>query len=112
MTRFSDPQAMVHLRNNGSGDADGSVASSAEVYKSAQNAGPGQCSFDERSYKLTTFAVGSFERLVKSSIELFDRLASSLARVADDGNLCREGVVKEHARDILIPRCRWLSPVK
>ena len=65
----SDPQAMVHLRN-GSGDADGSASSSTEVYKSAHNAGPGQCSFDERSYKQTTFAVESFERLVKSSMNL------------------------------------------
>ena len=86
----TDTQAMVHLRH-GSADADGYAASSAEVCKSAHNAGPGQCSFDERSYKLTTFAVENFKHLLKSGIEPFDRLASSLVRVAEDGNLRRKG---------------------
>ena len=86
----TDTQAMVHLRN-GSADADGYAASSAEECKSAHNAGPGQCSFDERSYKLTTFAVENFKPLPKSGVELVDRLASSLVRVADDGNLRRKG---------------------
>ena len=55
----TDTQAMVHLRNV-SVDADGYAASNAEECKSAHNAGSGQCSFDERSYKLTTFALENF----------------------------------------------------
>ena len=85
------PQAMVHLRS-GSGEADGYAASSAEVCKSAHNAGPGQRSFDERSYKLNTFTVESFKYLGKSGNKFVDQLASSLAGVAYNGNQVRKRV--------------------
>ena len=81
-----EPQAMVHLRT-GSGDADGYAASSAEVCKSAHNAGPGQCSFDESSYKLNIFTVENFKGLGKSGNKFVDQLASSLVGVAGTGRL-------------------------
>ena len=98
---------MVHLRN-GSADADGYAASSAEECKSAHNAGPGQCSFDERSYKLTTFALENFKPLLKSGIELVDRLASSLVRVADDGNLRRKGWKRNTYIETLFITCMYV----
>ena len=86
-----EPQAMDHLRSR-SGDADGYAASSAEVCKSAHNADPGQCSFDERSYKLNIFTVESFKCLGKSGNKFVDQLASSLVGVADNGNQVRKRV--------------------
>ena len=87
----AEPQAMVHLRS-GSSEADGCAASSAEVCKSAHNADPGQCSFDERSYKLNTFTVEGFKCLGRSGNKFVDQLASSLVGVADKGNHVRKRV--------------------
>ena len=58
----ADPQAQVHLRG-GSTNHDGSVASTSEARKRQHYARPGHVSFDERSHKLSTLAVESFERL-------------------------------------------------
>ena len=53
------PQAQVPLRA-GSADNDGSAASTSEACKRQHYTRPGHVSFDERSHKLTTFAVESF----------------------------------------------------
>ena len=58
----ADPQAHVHLQA-GSADHGGSAASTSEARKRQHYARPGHVSFDERSHKLTTFAVESFGRL-------------------------------------------------
>ena len=53
----ADPQAQVHLRN-GSATNDGCAARTSEARKRQHYARPGHVSFDERSFKLTTLAVG------------------------------------------------------
>ena len=62
--RHMDPQAGVHMRT-GSGDRDGSAASTSEARKRNHYARPGQMSLDERRYKLATLAVESFGCLEK-----------------------------------------------
>ena len=57
-----DPQAQVHLQAGSTGHA-GSAASTSEARNRQHYARPGHVSFDERSHKLTTFAVESFGRL-------------------------------------------------
>ena len=58
----ADPQAQVHLRS-GSATSDGTAAQTSEARKRQHYARPGHVSFDERSFKLTTLAVESCERL-------------------------------------------------
>ena len=52
-------------------------------------------SFDERSYKLATFAVESFERLGKAGSDLIDQIAASLVGGADGSSLARKCVCTE-----------------
>ena len=58
----ADPQAQVYLQA-GSANHGRSATSTSEARKRQHYARPGHVSFDERSHKLTTFAVESFGRL-------------------------------------------------
>ena len=58
----ADPQAQAHLQA-GSADHDGSAASTSEACKRQNCARPEHVSLNERSHKLTPFAVESFGRL-------------------------------------------------
>ena len=66
-----DPGGRLH-HCNGHTNVDGSVPSSPEVLKSEHYACPGQVSFDERNYKLTTLVVESLECFGGSGIDIVD----------------------------------------
>ena len=61
----------VHLRN-GSGTNDGTAAQTSDARKRRHDARPGHKFFDERSFKLSTLAVGSFGHLGKEGYEFID----------------------------------------
>ena len=52
-------------------------------------------SFYERSHKLSTFAVESFERLGVEGSNFIDHLAASVVGGRDGGSMARKGVMKE-----------------
>ena len=52
-------------------------------------------SCDERSYKLVTLAVESFERLGEEGSDLIDQVAASMVEGTDGSSLARKGVCKE-----------------
>ena len=100
---------------NEKADADGSAASSVKARKSAHYVHPGQAFFGKRSYKVTTVAAESFERLGKSGTEFVDQLVAGVAGGANGGNLRRKGVMKERlqhhvsviAQVIISRRVEW-----
>ena len=92
---YADPQAEVHLRA-GSIDQDGSAASTSEARKRNHYARGGHVSIDERSHKLVTLAVESFERLGREGSEFVDQLATSVVGGRDGGAMARKGICKEH----------------
>ena len=96
----TDPQAQVHLQT-GSADHDGSAASTSETRKRQPYARPGHVSFNERSHKLTPFAVESFGRLGVAGSYLIDLLATSAVRGRDGGSMARKGVLKERLLQIV-----------
>ena len=49
-------------------------------------------SCDERSYKLVTLAVESFERLGEEGSDLIDQVAASMVEGTDGSSLARKGV--------------------
>ena len=61
----------------GSANRDGFAAYKSEARKRSHYARPGQVSFDERSYKLSTLAVESFGRLGKKGSDLIDQMVAS-----------------------------------
>ena len=89
----ADPQAQVHLRA-GSGDHDGSAASTFEACKRQHYARSGHVSFNERNRKLTNFAVETFGRLGVEGNYFIDQLAASVVKGRDGGSMARKGVLK------------------
>ena len=96
----ADPQAQVHLQA-GSADHDGSAASTSETRMRQHYARPGHVSFDERSDKLTPFAVESFGRLGVEGSYFIDQLAASVVGGRDGGSMARKGVLKERLLQIV-----------
>ena len=96
----ADPQARVHLRN-GSATRDGTAAQASEARKRQHYARPGQVSFDERSFKLTTFAVESFGRLGEEGYEFINELATHAAGGRDGGNLTLKGIFQERLLQVV-----------
>ena len=92
--KYAEPQAVGHIRA-GSADQDGLAASKSE-HKCNHYARPGQVSFDERSYKLTTVAVesSSFGRLGKEGSDQNDQVAASIVEGTDAASLARKASVK------------------
>ena len=76
-------------------EIDGQAAQTSEARKRQHYARPGQVSFDERSFKLTTLAVESFGRLGGEGYEFINELATHAAGGRDGGNMARKGVLKE-----------------
>ena len=58
-------------------------------------------SFDERSYKLATLAVGSFGRLGKEGSDLIGQVAASVVGGTNGSFLLQEGVCKERLFQII-----------
>ena len=58
-------------------------------------------SFDERSFKLTTFAVESFCRLGEEGYEFIDELATHAAGGRDGGSMAQKGVFKERLLQVI-----------
>ena len=79
----------------GSANRDGLTPSKPEAHKRTHYARPGQVSFDERSYKLSTFGVESFGRLGAEGSDLIDQVTSSMVGGTDGSSLARKGVCKE-----------------
>ena len=96
----ADPQAQVHLRN-GSATSDGTAAQASEARKRQHYARPGQVSFDERSFKLTTLAVESFGRLGEEGYEFVDELATHAAGGRDGRSMAQKGVYKERLLQVI-----------
>lgn len=96
----ADPQAQVHLRN-GSAASDGIAALTSEARKRQHYARPGQVSFDERSFKLTTLAVESFGRLGEEGYDFINELATHAAGGRDGGNMARKGVFKDRLLQVV-----------
>ena len=90
----ADPRVQIHLRG-GSADHDGSASSTSEARKRQLYARPGHVSFDERSHKLATLAVESFERLGVEDIKFIGQLAPSVMGGTDGGSTGRKGLVEE-----------------
>ena len=59
-------------------------------YNVSHYARPGEVSFDERSNKLATLAVESFERLGKEGSDLIDQMAASIVGRTDGSSLARK----------------------
>eukprot|EP00904_Undaria_pinnatifida_P003390 jgi/Undpi1/13051/HiC_scaffold_8.g02714.m1 len=97
---YADPQAGVHMRAGGAYRI-GSTASTSEARKRNHYPRPGQVSFDERSYKLATFAVESFGRLGKEGSDLIDQVVASIVGGTDASSLARKGVCKERLFQII-----------
>ena len=85
----------------GSANRDGFAAYKSEARKRSHYARPGQVSFDERSYKLSTLAVESFGRLGKKGSDLIDQMAASIVGYTDVSSLARKGVCKERLVQII-----------
>ncbi len=96
----ADPQAQVHLRG-GSATNDGKAAQTSEARKRRHYARPGHVSFDERSFKLTTFAVESFGRLGEEGYKFIDELATHAAGGRNGPNMCRRGIIKERILQVV-----------
>ena len=96
----ADPQAALHLRQ-GRATVDGSTAATSEVRKNAHYARPEHVSFDQRSYKLCTFAVECFGRLGGVACEFVDQLATHVVGGQDGGEISMKGVVKERLLQIV-----------
>ena len=79
-------QAQVHVRG-GSADHDGSAASTSDARKHQHNARPGYVSFDERSHKLATLAVGIFGRFGVEGSAFIDQLAANVVGGKDGGSM-------------------------
>ena len=58
-------------------------------------------SFDERSHKLTTFAVESFGHLGVEVSYFIDQLAASVVGGRDGGSMARKGMLKERLLQIV-----------
>ena len=98
----ADPQAQVHLRE-GSADHDGSADSNTEARKRQQYARTGHVSSDERSHKLTPFAVESFGRRLGVDGSIFiDQLAASVVGGRDGESMARKRVVRERLLQIVL----------
>ena len=97
---FADPQAALHLRQ-GSATVDGSTAATSEARKNAHYARPGHVSFDQRSYKLCTFAVECFGRLGGMAYEFVDQLATHVVGGQNGGEITRKGAVKERLLQVV-----------
>jgi len=96
----ADPQAQVHLRG-GSATNDGTAAQTSEARKRRHYARPGHVSFDERSFKLVTFAVESFGRLGEEGYEFIDQIATHAVGGRNGGNMSRRGIVKERILQVV-----------
>ena len=83
----------MHLRQ-GSATVDGSTAAAA-TRKNAHYARPGHVSFDQRRYKICTFAVECFGRLGGMACEFVDQLVTHVVGGQDGGKISMKGVVKE-----------------
>ena len=66
------------------------------------HARPGHVSFDERSHKLTPFAVERFGRLGVEGSYFIDQLAASVVGGRDGGSMVRKGVLKERLLQIVV----------
>ena len=62
---------------------------------------PGQVSFDERSYKLTTLAVESFARLGKEGNGLIGQIPASIVGGTVGSSISRKGVYKKRLFQII-----------
>ena len=80
------PHAQVHLRG-GSADDDGSAALTSEARKRQHYARSGHVSFDERSHKLATLAVGIFGRFGVEGSAFIDQLAANVVGGKDGGSM-------------------------
>ena len=85
----------------GSANRDGLTPSKPEAHKRTHYARPGQVSFDERSYKLSTLTVESFGRLGKEGNDLIDQVAANIVGGTDGSSVARKGVCKEHRFQII-----------
>ena len=90
---YADPQARVHMRA-GSADRNESSASISEARKRNHYARPGQVPFDERSYKLATFAVEVFGRLGKEGSDLIDQVTASIVGGTDASSLAAKACAR------------------
>ena len=97
---FADPQAAVHLKQE-SATVDGSTAATSEARKNAHYARSGHVSFDERSYKLCTFAVECFGRLGGMACEFVDQLVQHVVGGQDGGEISIKGVVEERLLQVV-----------
>ena len=97
---FADPQAAVHLRQ-GSATVDGSTAATSESRKDAHYARPEHVSFDQRSYKLCTFAVECFGCLGGMDCEFVNQLATHVVGGQDGGEISIKRVVKERLLQVV-----------
>ena len=96
----ADSQAQVHLRG-GSATIDGSAAQASEARKRRHYARPGHVSFDERSFKLTTFAMESFGRLGEEGYKFINEIATHAAGGRNGVNMNRRGIIKERILQVV-----------
>ena len=79
---YAGPHAVGNICVGGA-DRDRLAASKYEACKRSHYAGPGQVSFDERSYKLDTFVMESFGRLGKEGSDLIDKVTATIVGGTD-----------------------------